>query len=592
MSEQEIENKTQKNVEITQKSPTTRQEIIERLQEIVTDASNATRQELDQLKQSFYRLQKVEEEEQLKSFVAEGGDEKDFKRQPDETEEQFRKLMNIIKENRAAAAEALEAFRQENYKKKLELLEQIKKLIEKADTEGVPPGAFKELTAQWKEIKEIPADKATELWKAYQQYAEQFYDIQRLNSEFREYDFKKNLETKLRICEKAEALVDREDVVEAFRELQKLHQEFRETGPVAKESREEIWARFKAASTKINKRHQAHFEEIKKKEQENLDQKVVICEIIEAIDCNGLTKLQQWNDKTQQILALQEKWKTIGFATHKQNTKVYERYRAACNTFFSKKAEFFKEARSSMNDNLAKKTELCEQVEALKDSTDWKETAQKISDLQKQWKEIGPVPKKYSTQLWNRFIGACNHFYEQRDNTLHSQRAEENNNLRQKKDIIAKLKGFDIDAITDEAREEVASLVSRFNELGHVPYKLKETISEEYKKIYDKLASRFDLKSSQKSRGTGGNRSSRVDNGSIKDKLMHQYEALKAEIQTYENNLGFLNASSASGNSLVSSVKEKIDKLKLQADELLKQIESSVADAADRSETEDKTEKD
>ena len=431
------------NEEAAPESAVTRESIIARLQEMVGDINIAKRPELESLKQSFYKLQRAAQEERIAAFVAAGGTAEEFKPEADPLEEQYRKLMNIIKEKKAAAQEALEIVQKENYKKKLELLDRFKALIEKANTEGASYNEFKALLQEWKDIKEVPADKANELWKAYQQYAEQFYDIQKLNNEFREYDFKKNMEAKIALCEEAERLADEPDVVAAFRKLQKLHQDYRETGPVSKESREEIWNRFKTASTVINKRHQQHFEQLKDKEKENLDQKTVICELLEAIEYDKLTTFQNWNDKTQEVLALQKKWKDIGFAPAKQNQKIFERFRAACDVFFSRKGEFFKQAKTDMTANLEKKTALCEQAESLKDSTDWKETADKMAELQKQWREIGPVQKKYTNSIWKRFIGACDYFYEQRDKNTSSKKHEENANLAAKKEILSKLKAFD-----------------------------------------------------------------------------------------------------------------------------------------------------
>ena len=445
---------------------TTREEIIARLQEMVGDISLAKRPELESLKQNFYKLQRAAQEEQIAAFVAGGGTAQDFKPEPDPLEEQFRKLMNIIKEKKAAAQEALEVVRKENYKKKLELLDRFKALIEKANTEGASYNEFKTILQEWKEIKEVPADKANELWKAYQQYAEQFYDIQKLNNEFREYDFKKNMEAKIAICEEAERLADEPDVVAAFRKLQKLHQDYRETGPVSKESREEIWNRFKTASTVINKRHQQHFEEIKDKEKENLDQKTVICELLEGIEYDKLTTFQNWNEKTQEVLALQKKWKDIGFAPAKQNQKIFERFRAACDVFFSKKGEFFKQAKTDMTANLEKKTALCEQAESLKDSTDWKATGDKMAELQKQWREIGPVQKKYTNTIWKRFIGACDYFYEQRDKNTSSKKHEENTNLAAKKEILSKLKAFNPDNLSDDDIAAIQQLVDEWNGIG------------------------------------------------------------------------------------------------------------------------------
>jgi pterin-4a-carbinolamine dehydratase len=549
---------------------TTREEVIARLQEMVGDISLAKRPELESLKQVFYKLQRAAEEERIAAFVAGGGTAEEFKPEPDPVEDQFRKLMNIIKEKKAAAQEALEVVRKENYKKKLEILDRFKALIEKANTEGASYNEFKAILQEWKEIKEVPADKANELWKAYQQYAEQFYDIQKLNNEFREYDFKKNMEAKIAICEEAEKLADEPDIVAAFRKLQKLHQDYRETGPVSKESREEIWNRFKTASTVINKRHQQHFEELKDKEKENLDQKTVICELLEAIEYDKLTTFQSWNDKTQEVLALQKKWKDIGFAPAKQNQKIFERFRAACDQFFSRKGEFFKQAKTDMTANLEKKTALCEQAEALKDSTDWKATGDKMAELQKQWREIGPVQKKYTNSIWKRFIGACDYFYEQRDKNTSSKKHEENANLAAKKEILAKLKAFDAANLSDDDIQTIQQLVDEWNGIGFVPFKMKDKIAADFKAVMEPFGSVVRTGRGRQSQRGGSPRES----GSPREKLQRQYEQKKSEIQTYENNLGFMNASSKSGNGFVDAIKSKIDELKKEADEILAQIKA------------------
>lgn len=570
MSEELNKEITPEQVEEVAVKAVTREDIIARLQEIVGDISIAKRPELESLKQSFYKLQRTAQEEQVAAFVAGGGTAEEFKPETDPLEEQFRKLMNIIKEKKAAAQEALEIVQKENYKKKLELLDRFKALIEKANTEGASYNEFKALLQEWKEIKEVPADKANELWKAYQQYAEQFYDIQKLNNEFREYDFKKNMEAKIAICEEAEKLADDPDIVAAFRKLQKLHQDYRETGPVSKESREEIWTRFKTASTVINKRHQQHFEQLKEKEKENLDQKTVICELLEGIELDKLTTFQSWNDKTQEVLALQKKWKDIGFAPAKQNQKIFERFRAACDAFFSRKGEFFKQAKTDMTANLEKKTALCEQAEALKDSTDWKETADKMADLQKQWREIGPVQKKYTNTIWKRFIGACDYFYEQRDKNTSSKKREENANLAAKKDILAKLKEFDAQNLSGDDIQAIQQLVDDWNGIGFVPFKVKDKIAAEFKAVMEPFAGIV-----RSGRGRQAQRGAAArESGSPREKLMRQYEQKKSEIQTYENNLGFMNASSKAGNGFVDAIKAKIETLKQEADDLLAQIKA------------------
>ena len=570
MSEELNKEITPEQVEEVAVKAVTREDIIARLQEIVGDISIAKRPELESLKQSFYKLQRTAQEEQVAAFVAGGGTAEEFKPETDPLEEQFRKLMNIIKEKKAAAQEALEIVQKENYKKKLELLDRFKALIEKANTEGASYNEFKALLQEWKDIKEVPADKANELWKAYQQYAEQFYDIQKLNNEFREYDFKKNMEAKIAICEEAEKLADDPDIVAAFRKLQKLHQDYRETGPVSKESREEIWNRFKTASTVINKRHQQHFEQLKEKEKENLDQKTVICELLEGIEFDKLTTFQSWNDKTQEVLALQKKWKDIGFAPAKQYQKIFERFRAACDAFFSRKGEFFKQAKTDMTANLEKKTALCEQAEALKDSTDWKETADKMADLQKQWREIGPVQKKYTNTIWKRFIGACDYFYEQRDKNTSSKKREENANLAAKKDILAKLKEFDAQNLSDDDIQAIQQLVDDWNGIGFVPFKVKDKIAAEFKAVMEPFAGIV-----RSGRGRQAQRGAAArESGSPREKLMRQYEQKKSEIQTYENNLGFMNASSKAGNGFVDAIKSKIETLKQEADDLLAQIKA------------------
>ena len=558
-------------------SANTREEIIAKLQEMVSDISLAKRPELESLKQTFYKLQRAAQEEQIAAFVEGGGTAEEFKPEPDPLDEQFRKLMNIIKEKKAAAQEALEIVRKENYKKKLALLDRFKALIEKANTEGASYNEFKTILQEWKEIKEVPADKVNELWKAYQQYAEQFYDIQKLNNEFREYDFKKNMEAKIAICEEAEKLADEPDIVAAFRKLQKLHQDYRETGPVSKESREEIWNRFKTASTIINKRHQQHFEELKDKEKENLDQKTVICELLEGIEYDKLTTFQSWNEKTQEVLALQKKWKDIGFAPAKQNQKIFERFRAACDLFFSKKGEFFKQAKTDMTANLEKKTALCEQAEALKDSTDWKATGDKMAELQKQWREIGPVQKKYTNSIWKRFIGACDYFYEQRDKNTSSKKHEENTNLAAKKEILSKLKAFNPDNLSDDDIQAIQQLVDEWNGIGFVPFKVKDKIAAEFKTVMEPFGGVVRTGRGRQPQRGGSAREA----GSPREKLIRQYEQKKSEIQTYENNLGFMNTTSKAGNGFVDAIKANIETLKKEADDLLAQIKALDSEETD-----------
>ena len=561
-------------VQTVRKNVTTREDAIERLKEMAADISLARRPDIESLKQTFYKLQKAAQDARIAAFVEGGGTIADFKPETDPLEEQFRKLMTIVKEKKAAAQEALEAVQQENLKAKQSLLEQFRELVEKANGQEVPYSEFKSLVGRWKEIGEVPQTAANDLWKEYQKLVEQYYDIQKLNNEFREYDFRKNMEAKLALCEEAERLSQEPDILAAFRSLQKLHQDFREIGPVSKDSREEIWNRFKAASTVINRRHQQHFEEIKKNEQDNLERKTAICELLEAIDYDALQTFQSWNDKTSEILALQTKWKEIGFAPAKHNQKIYERYRAACDSFFSKKGEYFKETKNGMSENLARKTALCEQAEALQDSTDWKETGEKMAQLQKEWRETGPVQKKYTAAIWKRFIGACDHFYEARDKNKSSKHQEENANLARKKEILEKLQAFNPDSMSPDDTAQAQALVAEWQTIGFVPFKMKEKMAIGYRSVMENLSSV--IRPTDRRRQGGGQRQGQRDAGTPRERMQRQLESLKSEIQTYENNLAMV--SSKGSNSFVESIKLRVEALKEQAAGLQQQIREMPAE--------------
>lgn len=476
----------------------TKEEVLLRLKEVAQDAENANKQELDGLKQTFYKIHNAEIEAAKKTFVENGGAEEEFIAQPSGVEEEFKSLMAAIKEKRSALAAEIEKQKEENLQVKLSIIEELKELVESPDDANKSYNEFKKLQQQWNEVKLVPQAKVNELWKNYQLHVEKFYDILKLNNEFREYDFKKNLEIKTHLCEAAEKLADEQDVVSAFHQLQKLHQEFRDTGPVAKELRDEIWNRFKAASTAVNRRHQQHFEALKETEQHNLDQKTVICEIVEAIEFDQLKTFAAWETKTQEVIALQNKWKTIGFAPQKMNVKIFERFRKACDEFFKKKGEFFKLLKEGMNANLEKKKALCEKAESLKDSTEWKETAEILTKLQKEWKTIGPVSKKYSDAVWKRFITACDYFFEQKGKATSSQRSVEQENLEKKKAIIARLTAIDETTDADEASKEVRELMKEWNGIGHVPFKEKDRLYKQYHGLIDQLFDRFNISASNK----------------------------------------------------------------------------------------------
>lgn len=542
-------------------------EIIERVKEIAHSDEHPQKGEIDYLKTIFYKLHFAEREADMKAYLEGGGDPANYKVLPDEDEEVFKAEMGVIKEKRAKLFLEQEKEKQENLKKKLDIIEKIKAMVTSPEEANKSYQDFKKLQQEWKEIKLVPAEKANELWRNYQLYVEQYYDLLKLNSEAREYDFKKNLEIKTKICEAAEKLGTEEDMISAFHQLQKLHQEFRETGPVAKELREEVWARFKAASTIINKRHQQHFESLRAKEEDNLTKKTALCEKIEEIAKEEIKTAGEWEKKTKDIIAIQAEWKTIGFAPQKMNVKIFERFRAACDDFFSKKAEFFKNMKQQFAENADKKRALIEQAKALQDSTEWKSTSDKLIALQKEWKTIGMVPKKLGDKLWNEFLTACNHFFEARNSANAGTRNEERTNLEKKRGIIEQLKALAENA-GDNIQDKVRELIDEYNAVGHVPFKEKDKLYKEYHDILDKLYKELNISTARRRLDKFKNNLKNVaekgadalDNE--RARLMRRYEAIKQEVQTYENNLGFLNASSKKGNSLIDEMNRKVQKLK------------------------------
>ena len=561
-TEPQVENEEQARVVYE-----TKEDVLRRLQDIAHSDETPQKEEVEYLKASFYKLHIAEREAKLKAYLDAGGDPEQYQYTPDPVEESFKAEMGIIKEKRAKIFKEMEAEKQENLTKKLAIIDRIKAMITTPDEANKNYKEFKALQEQWREIKNVPADKANELWRNYQLYVEQFYDMLRLNSEAREYDFKKNFELKTALCEAAEKLADEEDVISAFHQLQKLHQEYREIGPVAKEQREEIWNRFKAASSVINKRHQAHFEGVRAKEEDNLARKTVLCEKVEAIAAEENKGSGDWEKHTKQIIDIQTEWKTIGFAPQKMNVKIFERFRAACDDFFGRKAAYFKGLKETFKDNADKKRALIEKAKALQDSTDWKSTGDKFIALQKEWKTIGMVPKKLGDQLWAEFLAACNTFFEARNAAGAGQRGEERENLDKKVEIIAKLKAI-AEETGDDLADKVQKLVEEYNAVGHVPYKEKDKLYKEYHAVLDKLYKDLNISTAKRKlsnfkqnlKQVAERGENALDNE--RARLFRQYEALKQEIQTYENNLGFLNASSKKGNSLIDEMNRKVQKLK------------------------------
>ena len=551
----------------SKKTYKSKEEILRRATEIVAENETPDKEEIDNLKTTFYKLHIAERDAEQKAYLENGGDPEAYQVSPDPVEDAFKAQMGVIKERRAKLFLEQEQEKQENLQKKTEIIEKIKAMATSPDEANKSYQAFKELQQQWKEIKAVPAEKANELWRNYQLYVEQFYDLLKLNNEAREYDFKKNLELKEKLCENAERLADEKDIISAFHQLQELHQEYREIGPVSKELREQIWARFKAASTVINKRHQQHFEEMRASEEENLEKKTALCEKVETIVAAENKGAADWEKRTKEIIDIQAEWKTIGFAPQKMNVKIFERFRTACDVFFSRKADFFKAMKEKYAQNAEKKKELVEKARQLSESTDWKSTADKLIALQKEWKTIGMVPRKLGDKLWNDFITACNHFFEARNAAHAGTRGEERENLSKKKAVIAKLKEM-MGTTPDNAAETIKQLIEEYNAIGHVPFNEKDKVYAQFHDTLDKLYKELnisaasqkldDFKSNLKNLAKKG--ADVVDNE--RGKLMRRYEALKSEIQTYENNLGFLTAKSKKGNSLVDEMNRKVERLK------------------------------
>ena len=560
-------------------------EVVERIKEIAHAEEVPQKDEVEYLKTIFYKLHFAEREAEMKAYLDNGGDPAAYQVQPDADEDAFKAEMAIIKERRAKQFEEQERLKQENLKKKLDIIEKIKAMATSPEEANKSYQEFKQLQQEWKDIKAVPAENANELWRNYQLYVEQFYDLLKLNSEAREYDFKKNLEIKTKLCEAAEKLADEEDVISAFHQLQELHNEYRESGPVAKELRESIWARFKAASTVINKKHQQHFEDIRTQEEENLNKKTALCEKVEAIAKEENKNSADWENHTKQIIEIQTEWKTIGFAPQKMNVKIFERFRAACDDFFGRKSEFFTNLKKEFAENAEKKKALVEKAQALKDSTDWKSTSDKLIALQKEWKTIGMVPKKYGDQLWNDFLAACNQFFEARNAANAGTRNEEHVNLEKKQGIIAQLKALLEDA-GDDTQATVRKLTEEYNAIGHVPYKEKDKLYNEYHAVLDKIFKELNISTARRRlnnfktnlKNVAKRGEDALDNE--RGRLQRRAEQMKQEIQTYENNLGFLNAASKKGNSLIDEMNRKVQKLKDDL-ELVKQKIKAI-DAEDK----------
>ncbi|MBO1735203.1 MAG: DUF349 domain-containing protein [Coprobacter sp.] len=584
--EQELQNTTlDTQPEVTevpekQNVKLTKEQIVETLRDLIEKPVEDVKEEVDSLKQAYYKIKKAEIEEAKKLFVEQGNPEEQFQPEPDSLEEQLKELLATFKEKKASYLVQLEQVREENLQKKKEILEEIKSLTEDTDNINKHYNRFQQLQQSFKESAELPASSVNDLWKNYQAYVERFYDLLKINKELRDYDFKKNLEQKQAICESAEALSSNEDIIAAFKALQQLHNEWREIGPVAKDLREDLWNRFKDASTIINKKYQQYFEARKDEEQKNEDAKTQLCLTIEAIEVDKLTSFNMWDEKTKEIIALQEQWKQLGFAPRKTNNVLFERFRKSCDDFFNKKAEYFKAVKDELAQNLEKKKALCEKAEALKDSTDWRSTTDTLIALQKEWKTIGPVAKKYSDVVWKRFITACDYFFDQKSKQTSSQKAQEQENLKIKKEIIAKLAAIDETTPDADASKAVRELMAQWQSVGFVPFKEKDKIYREYQDALDKQFSRLNMNETRNRldsfQSTVQQMASDQSQNKLyreRERLMRSYEQKKNELQTYENNMGFLNISSKSAGGLLKEMERKMQKLKEEMELIVQKIE-------------------
>ena len=540
-------------------------ELVDMMREAATRPIEDVKEEVQAIKAAFFALRHEEVAKEKEEYLANGNEESAFTPKEDPDENNLKELLNVLKERRTEYNAAQEANREANLAKKRQIIELINEIANDPDNINRQFNRVKQLQQDFKDAGDVQFQRATE----------RFYDVLKMNKELRDYDFKKNLELKQQLCEEAEALDEEPDIVTAFRKLQELHNSWREIGPVAKELREELWARFKAASSAINKKYQTFFEDRKSKEKENADAKTALCEKIEAISTDDLKTYAQWDEVTKQIIALQEDWKKLGYASRKANAALFARFRKSCDDFFSKKAEFYKTMKEEMTSNLAKKIDLCERAEALMDSTEWKEATEKFVEMQKEWKTIGPVVKKQSDLVWKRFIAACDHFFEQKKKQNVNVHAVEHDNLKAKKDIIATLKAT-IEEASDDAAQTVRDLMDRWQEIGHVPFKEKDKVYAQYRELIDKAFETFNMRGTRP-RGDGGSprsgRQSGSDRGlSERDRLVRTYEQRMSELKTFENNMGFLTANTKSGNSLVQEMERRIVSLKEEIAELEQKI--------------------
>ncbi len=543
-----------------------KEQLVERLEEVVQQPVETIRGEVTAIKAAFYALRKQELAAEREEFLARGNEEAAFAPREDECENRVKQLLEVVKERRAEYNAAQEAIRTQNLEHKREIIRQIEEITGDPDNINRQFPRVQQLQQDFKAVGPVPATSETEIWKSYQLAVEKFYDLLKINKELRDYDFKKNLEIKQQLCADAEALDDEADVVSAFKQLQELHNTWRETGPVAKELREDLWARFKNASAVINKKYQAFFEQRKSQEREMADAKTALCEEIEKIDPTQIKSYAGWDEATRVIIGLQEQWKQLGFASRKVNAQLFARFRKACDEFFALKAEFYKKTKEMFAANLERKLQLCEQAEALKDSTDWRKTTDALVALQKEWKTIGPVAKRHSDEVWKRFIAACDHFFEQKKQQFQDVHAVERDNLKAKREVIAAINAALEAEDVEAAAQTVRDLMTRWNSIGHVPYRDKDKVYADYREAVDRAFEKLDMKGTRASLAsyeTTLSQMSGTDKVSHeREKLVRAFEQKCSELKTYENNMGFFNAQSKSGNSLLREMERRIQHIK------------------------------
>lgn len=550
-----------------------RQEIIDRLSVIANEATEQAKAEINYLKMLYYKIRQQEVDAELQKFINDNGDPAAYESKTDDLEPKLKELLAVQKEARAVMVEARNKEMAENLAKKNEILDKMDAIASDADGIGQQYNVFQDLQKQFKEVGAVDPQEVNVLWKRFSAIGEKFYDALKINKELRDYDFKKNLEKKEALCEEAEKLSEAGDVLSAFRRLQEMHEEWKGIGPVAKEIREEIWSRFKAASTIINKRHQEHFESLKAAEAANEQGKIALCEKLEAIQVAAISTVKDWEEQTQAVLKIQEEWRKLGFANKKVNNSLFERFRGLCDAFFQAKAEYYKAIKEEQNENLAKKIALCEKAEALKDSTDWRSTTDLLVKLQQDWKEIGPVNRKNSNAIWERFRSACNAFFDAKEKAVGDERSVEKANLEKKLEILEKLSQLK-DNVADATPDQVRALMNEWKEVGHVPFKEKDKLFKAYQEQVDFFFENLDMKSRPQSRGNRqkGEKSRNVPEND-RARLMRQYDALTRELKTYENNLGFLSFGNKGGkNPLLAQMEQKMEGIKKQISEIVEKI--------------------